>query len=213
MNKVKILSENLNTAEYAVWTRILRNWAKIHQVYYDQCWQDKAYSYNERASISMLAAAIWKSKGIAIEEYVAEKNHDGEIKKGRVDLWFKIGDFSGLVEAKQMKKSVKSLTLKSADYSKQLSTINKFIEYAQGDVRKSIGNEPNGYSIVFLHLDNQNHIEINLSSILSQIEKSDCDFYACVSCGDSRESSPAGILLGKKFHKAKSGRSASKKKS
>ncbi len=199
MKQQHIKQGRLRQEEEKAWTKILKNWIQVHKIYFQQSGNDKAYSYNERASISMLAAAIWKSKGIAIEEYVAEKNHNGETKKGRVDLWFKIEEFTAVVEAKQIRKSVKGFTLDGLDYDKQLKTTNKFMQYAEEDVKKSIGEEPNGYAILFLDFYNRHNIEINLKNILGQIEKSDCDFYACVSCGEGTDQSPAGIILGKKY--------------
>ena len=49
--------------------------------------KDSAHWYNERATLSVLAAAAWKSGGIALEEYSLRK-HDG--RAGRADLWVKM---------------------------------------------------------------------------------------------------------------------------
>jgi hypothetical protein len=189
----------LRKIERKWWSAILTEWQQVHKLYYKKSKNDKAWSYNERASISMLAAAIWQAGGIAIEEYISVKNRSGKNKNGRVDLWFKMGGFAAVVEAKQMRKSVMGFTKKSEMDEKNLRKINEMIGEAEINVGESIGSEPNGYAILFLNLYNSNEIEINLKNIYKQFQKSDCDFYACINCGPSNESFPAGFLLGKRY--------------
>lgn len=79
-------------------------------------WEDNGWWYNERASLSILAAAAWSLKGwCALEEYATTKqgvvppgNADaGKVKPGRCDLW--MGRNTGYsVEAKQVWQSIGS---------------------------------------------------------------------------------------------------------
>ena len=60
--------------------------------------EDAAHWYNERATLSVLAAAAWKQGGIALEEYSMRK-HGG--CAGRADLWIKMPSEMFSFEAKQ----------------------------------------------------------------------------------------------------------------
>jgi hypothetical protein len=76
--------------------------------------EDNSWWYNERASLSLLAAAAWGVKGWgALEEYSttkqgvvpANKVDEGQIKRGRCDLW--LGNRTGYaLEAKQAWQSI-----------------------------------------------------------------------------------------------------------
>jgi len=69
--------------------------------------QDVPWWYNERASLSLFAGAIWRAGGFAFEEYSDEKR---EIKKhtrtlgseypGRVDLYFSWAGYDFIAESK-----------------------------------------------------------------------------------------------------------------
>ena len=100
-----IFKSNRSSKAKNHWNKILENLIKAHSKYMNECIGDNAYFYNERASLSILAAAIWKSNGIAIEEYTSVKRHNNENFKGRVDLWFQIEDYYCLVESKQLSPS------------------------------------------------------------------------------------------------------------
>lgn len=58
---------------------------------------DVPWWYNVRASVGLLAAAVWKTGGYAFEEYSTKKKS----KVGRVDLEFGTGNEAFIVEAKQ----------------------------------------------------------------------------------------------------------------
>ncbi|MCF7864356.1 MAG: hypothetical protein K9L89_06180 [Kiritimatiellales bacterium] len=58
---------------------------------------DVPWWYNERASVGLLAAALWKTGGYAFEEYSTKKKG----KVGRVDLEFGTGNEVFVAEAKQ----------------------------------------------------------------------------------------------------------------
>lgn len=60
--------------------------------------EDTAHWYNERATLSVLAAAAWKEGGIALEEYSLTKRGG---RAGRADLWVKMPTEVFSFEAKQ----------------------------------------------------------------------------------------------------------------
>lgn len=68
---------------------------------------DAPWWHNERASLSVFAGAIWRSGGIAYEEYAEEKRQPMSLTgrrsaySGRCDLYFELGDIGYVAEAKQ----------------------------------------------------------------------------------------------------------------
>lgn len=96
------------------WVRRSIDYCNSHRL------QDNSWWYNERASLSVLAAAAWSIPGwCALEEYPTDKRRQGEIPSsradageltperhhGRCDLW--IGNHTGYaVEAKQAWQSI-----------------------------------------------------------------------------------------------------------
>lgn len=87
---------------------ILKTWTELVLKYSDSFPQDDAcYWFNERANISMLAAAAWKTRGdwLALEEFSTYKHgEDSALKNGRCDLWISRtnSETSFAIEAKQV---------------------------------------------------------------------------------------------------------------
>lgn len=77
---------------------LLKKWHFIIKSYCE-CFRklDAPYWYNERATLSTFAGAIWKAGGLALEEYQAKKKHG----LGRVDLWFRWRNKDYIGEVKQ----------------------------------------------------------------------------------------------------------------
>ena len=81
---------------------LLREWARLH-AQLGREWQsvgDAPWWYNERALLSVLAGAVWRTGGSALEEYSEQKRRDGALAPGRVDLWLSCGSHSFWAEAK-----------------------------------------------------------------------------------------------------------------
>src|SRR5689334_19566240 len=74
-------------------TRLANEWAELG---------DAPWWYNERASLSLLAGAVWLCGGTAFEEYAADKKHLGKrIRyRGRSDIYFFLGGKHYMAEAK-----------------------------------------------------------------------------------------------------------------
>ncbi len=80
----------------SAWHGLLQRYAEVWG------WRDVPYWYNERATLSTLAAAVWASGGIALEEYRTDRGEDGEgVRKGRGDLYLSVGGEHFIAEAKQ----------------------------------------------------------------------------------------------------------------
>ncbi len=83
---------------------VLNKWinTNLRFVRYWKDAKDVPWWYNERASISVLAGAVWQCGGIAFEEYAADKNaRKGSKYNGRGDLYLKVRDQHFIAEAKQ----------------------------------------------------------------------------------------------------------------
>lgn len=81
---------------------ILERWCKINdQISRD--WKsvgDAPWWYNERASVSVFAGAVWRSGETAFEEFSEQKRSKRLLKAGRFDLWFSAGAREYVGEAK-----------------------------------------------------------------------------------------------------------------
>jgi len=81
----------INAEELKPFAPVLKTWVKFVTRFSDTFPHiDACYWFNERANISVLAAAAWKtsSKWIALEEFSTVKHGvDGDEKNGRCDLY------------------------------------------------------------------------------------------------------------------------------
>lgn len=78
---------------------VLEQWVKINRDYIEQSDnRDNYYWFNERANLSALAGAVWKSGGFASEEYSARKGENNS--SGRIDLFFQYAKHEVICEAK-----------------------------------------------------------------------------------------------------------------
>lgn len=82
--------------EKALW-----RWAHFVDKYCRTVHDDNPYWHNERGSVGILAAAIWSTGGIALEEHPAEKKQGRRTKPRRLDIWCSMGGHDYVFEAKQ----------------------------------------------------------------------------------------------------------------
>lgn len=82
-------------------TPVLDSWVET-VLEYSKVTEDACWWYNERANISILAAAAWRTTGwVALEEYSTNKRGgDGDDTYGRCDLYMENGKISYAIEAK-----------------------------------------------------------------------------------------------------------------
>lgn len=101
------------------WIMAVNEYSQAFQ-FEDACWW-----YNERANISILSAAAWKTTGwVAIEEFSTQKHGggDGQLKNGRCDLYLAKGghDVSFAIEAKQAWQNIGDRTKDSLSKSRDM---------------------------------------------------------------------------------------------
>lgn len=82
---------------------VLESWFTLVNKYSTALNQDACWWYNERASISVLSGAAWRtSDWIALEEFSTKKHgENGGVKHGRCDLYLSNKTVSFVIEAKQ----------------------------------------------------------------------------------------------------------------
>ncbi|MGA2110150.1 MAG: hypothetical protein ABSH25_21180 [Syntrophorhabdales bacterium] len=80
---------------------VLEEWVRVVAKYLDFDNGDNPWWYNERTSLSFLAAAAWGKNGIALEEYCTEKGKKDNAYSGRCDLFLGVGSQCFGCEAKQ----------------------------------------------------------------------------------------------------------------
>lgn len=81
---------------------ILKSWINTNLEYLEYFdIPDCSWWYNERASLSSFAAAVWKANGIALEEYAIDKGKEHELWSGRCDLFIGLPSYQFACEAKQ----------------------------------------------------------------------------------------------------------------
>jgi hypothetical protein len=78
----------------------LERWIAINRKLSHEWSPDTPWWYNERASLSILAGAIWQENGTAFEEFSWTKTRSGKLGHGRVDLEFSLGVYGYRAEAK-----------------------------------------------------------------------------------------------------------------
>lgn len=79
----------------------LRGWLRALQIYSKAVPGSYPWDYRERACIGFLAAGIWRSGGVALEEWTTSKRSEEEKRKGRCDLWaYHRGFYDYHIEAK-----------------------------------------------------------------------------------------------------------------
>ncbi|RLA82892.1 MAG: hypothetical protein DRG78_05940 [Epsilonproteobacteria bacterium] len=130
-----ILDKNLE----AVFSDALQDWVNNIERYTNEFDNnDTLYYYNERATVSTLAASLYKSGYFILEEFSTNKSVDGEVKTGRVDLFFAKdvygltkSYFGAVVEAKQVYVNLSdnyngSMAIKTSFSKAEQDTINSF---------------------------------------------------------------------------------------
>lgn len=95
------------TDALASWKPPLREWFAVLDEYRGTSadLHDLAYWYNERATLSTLAGALWRTGCVVLEEYRTTRS--GPVRDGvagRADLWCRIASDEYTVEAKQSPK-------------------------------------------------------------------------------------------------------------
>ncbi|POG24522.1 hypothetical protein C2855_05475 [Aeromonas bestiarum] len=137
-NQIEIKVNDQNIA----WIRpILQQWAQLHKEFIEQeQYKDCLYWYNERANVSAFSGAVWRSGGVALEEYSSQKGNIDNTVNGRVDLYFSKQTNIAIAEAK-----MEWLYFCERTRTDLKEKINIVIEKAAKDTKESLG--PSGYNL------------------------------------------------------------------
>ncbi len=110
---------------------ILEQWCDINaQLGREWCGvNDAPWWYNERASVSVFAGAVWRSGEAAFEEYSELKRGKAKLTAGRFDLWFSCGRQEFLGEAK-------FCNVPSTRAGTQARGVQSWMERAKADARR-----------------------------------------------------------------------------
>lgn len=106
---------------------------------------DATWWNNERATLSVFAGAIWRLKGLVIEEFATEKIIKSESKAGRCDISFRFRKDVFIGEAKQNWPLLTGENLKA-----NLTETNKVIKQACHESLHTIGSKAPRLGIVFI---------------------------------------------------------------
>ena len=147
--------------------------------------KDVPWWYNERADLSVLAGAIWKSGNVAFEEFVDEKRkisrRTGKLSRkytGRVDLHFSVRGKTFIAEAKQCWSGA------AAPNHNTPNKIAKFLKKACDDIRRSKPHNQRRLGIVFaipyIRAQHVKHIDDRVKKWISAIRDVDCDAMAWI---------------------------------
>ena len=177
-------SRVINPKIRAHFSKIIRCWLGIIEKYSDEYTDDALYYYNERATLSTLAGAVWRSGEYALEEFGSFKIKKRKRILGRADLWFSFGQKEYLIEAKQIWPSISRW---SSDLNKQL---DNGLNNAVNDVRKlkkySYGDSVELVGILFVtpYLPPSDQGKANVtkgnSKLINAIKNTPSDFYGFV---------------------------------
>ena len=83
------------------WATVLEEWLLLNERFSRiKGGGASAFGYGERANVSLLAGAAWRSGYIAITEFAHLKESGGDSQKGRADLEISTPDCTDVIEAK-----------------------------------------------------------------------------------------------------------------
>ena len=171
-----VIKNKISQKRAEVWDSVLKSWIQCHKKYLSMNnFQDNAYWFNERASISILAAAAWKLYGIALEEYKSKKIKGNNESNGRVDLWLKINEYETLIEAKH-----RFVKVNSSNLSELQSKIEQGLKKAEDATHASLLDTNTGVAVLFL-VPQIPASEVKLTKeVLKSFDSCKCDFFAYV---------------------------------
>lgn len=130
---------------------IFKEWIKcVSEIAEDWKPKDVPWWYNERASLSVFAGAIWRAGGLCFEEYSDPKRRIGSrnrcfgsVYSGRVDLYFSWRGFDFIAEAKDTYSGF------SRSHDGARARLAHWLEISRQDVRKIPGNGQRKLAILF----------------------------------------------------------------
>lgn len=171
-SKIDIRTRKLNLLK-----PLLKEWIKINESFCKINRDDSLYWFNERATLSTLAGAVWNSKGYCLEEYRTDKKYRKGTYPGRADLWFAWRKKEYYIEAKQLWISLsKNAGLASRYIRETLRVVKKeAASTIKEDKGESLGIV---FAVPYISLNESVSINNRLASFLEELEKVEYDIMA-----------------------------------
>jgi hypothetical protein len=179
MTRINLVRDNHVSRSLAPLSPVFNQWQKIMG---DPEWLDYGdapWWYNEQASISCFAGAIWKSRGWAFEEAPTPRSHTTERGKrvtrtGHCDILFGLGKYQFIAEAKHCYPRI------AQNMQKGVELIERRLQEATKQVPRW-GSEWRRLAMVFAapglptkgYKDNPKALQLILSEFISQLMKID----------------------------------------
>ncbi len=147
--------------------KILESWVKLNEKYVRSTDEDAPWWYNERASISILAAATWQAGGIALEEFSTRKKERGKSERaGRTDVFLKIGETKFACEAKFV-----WLRMGKSDAKAHIIQIKQELKNARADARHLNPEDGKRFGVCFASVRIPEKCESKINEILKEFQK------------------------------------------
>jgi hypothetical protein len=158
---------------------------------------DVPWWYNERASLSVLAGAVWRKGGLVFEEFVADKR-SGERPRpkysGRNDLYLKVGEYQFIAEAKQCWSGAVRVNEKTAGH------IQQKLNEACADIRRCPRNGQRKLGVLFaapyIASSEKNRVDQHIGKWVAFIKTVKCSCSAWVFPKESRHLGAGNICPG-----------------
>ena len=166
------ISSYVNSGNIRSLYEFLHCWIEINNKYIDYFEnEDNPWWYNERATLSTLAAAGWACNGVSLEEYSTEKGKHSDPWKGRCDFFLGMKNEFFACEAKQAWCAIGRQARNS------IVKVQDGLRAACDDARKLTKQEGRRLGICFavpyLPQRDKNHIDQQLTEWLKKINKLD----------------------------------------
>lgn len=172
---------------------VLEEWARVVAKYIKSCNnKDNPWWYNERASLSCLAAAAWRNGGIALEEYYTEKGKEFRSWNGRCDLYFSAGEESFGCEAKQAWCAIGKKARSGVDEAeKKLKDACKEARQLSKDEGRRLGL---CFAVPYLPIKDKMHLDTLLNKWIEELKSLEYSSIAWIFPGKSRYHTHEGEL-------------------
>lgn len=193
---------NIKYKKFKQLTSLLLKWIKIQESYSKNYNNDSLYWYNERATLSTLAGAVWKCGEFSLEEYRVTKKYRKEAWTGRADLWFTWKNTEYQVETKQIWVSLSNKAYNSPRYIKK--ALDEAIKDAVSSNERRQGHTLGiVFVIPYIASSEKEHLNKALKMFIKEIEQVDYDIMAytfppyCRSLHSDKYYYPGVVLVGR----------------
>jgi hypothetical protein len=143
--------------------KVLSAWIRLNNQYFTSLrGRDAAWWYNERAALSIFAAAAWNAGGVALEEFSTRKGRGQSEGPGRCDIYFKIGSSEFAGESKMTWLSLRAT---------KRNMLNETLKNAFMDARKLKHLEGTRFGVCFVPVYLPKRYEDEIDDLLAKFQQ------------------------------------------